>query len=101
MRTYSVSEAKNRLSALLAKVRKGARIVITDRGVPVAVLVPPGSAEAPRQAAEASLAGLVRAGLVLRRRTPLPAVILREAPPAPSRKASAVRALLEERADDR
>ena len=37
----SVSAAKNTLSALLRKVRAGSTITITDRGVPVARLVPP------------------------------------------------------------
>ena len=40
MKTVSVSVAKNTLSALLRKVRAGAPIVITDRGVPVATLMP-------------------------------------------------------------
>ena len=35
-----VYEAKNRLSALLAEVQKGTEFVITNRGVPVARLVP-------------------------------------------------------------
>lgn len=33
-------EAKNRLSALLAKVARGVEITITKRGVPIAKLVP-------------------------------------------------------------
>ena len=33
-------EARNRLSALLAEVARGAEITITKRGVPVAKLVP-------------------------------------------------------------
>lgn len=41
MASCSIRDAKNRLSALLARVRRGARIVITDRGVPVAMPVPP------------------------------------------------------------
>jgi len=36
MKTVSVSDAKNGLSALLREVRGGATIVITDRGVPIA-----------------------------------------------------------------
>ncbi len=40
MKTVSVSDAKNSLSALLQEVRGGASIVITDRGVPVAQLAP-------------------------------------------------------------
>jgi prevent-host-death family protein len=34
-------EAKTHLSRLLEKVRRGERVTITRRGVPVAVLVPP------------------------------------------------------------
>lgn len=43
MKTVSVSEAKNSLSALLQDVRGGASILITDRGVPVAQLGPLGT----------------------------------------------------------
>ena len=38
-------EAKTHLSELLQYVRNGDRVVITHRGVPVAVLVPPGELE--------------------------------------------------------
>ena len=38
--TYSIYEAKARLSELLRAVRKGQRITITDRGREVARLVP-------------------------------------------------------------
>lgn len=41
MKTVSVSDAKNGLSALLREVRGGATIVIADRGVPIAQLSPP------------------------------------------------------------
>jgi prevent-host-death family protein len=34
-------EAKTRLAQLLERVRQGDRVVITHRGTPVAVLVPP------------------------------------------------------------
>lgn len=37
----AIYEAKNRLSALLAEVARGTEITITNRGVPVAKLVPP------------------------------------------------------------
>jgi prevent-host-death family protein len=36
----SASEARNRSSALLAEVARGAEVIITKRGVPVAKLVP-------------------------------------------------------------
>jgi len=40
MKTESISSAKNRLSALIKRVQRGDSILITDRGVPVAKLVP-------------------------------------------------------------
>jgi prevent-host-death family protein len=40
MRKASISEAKNKLSALLDRVRNGQTITIEDRGVPVARLEP-------------------------------------------------------------
>ena len=36
MRTATITEAKNRLSALIDRVRHGETVVITDRGRPVA-----------------------------------------------------------------
>ena len=42
MRTAGVREARQNLSALLDEVRKGREILITERGRPVARLVPPG-----------------------------------------------------------
>jgi len=40
MRSESISSAKNRLSALVKEVQEGEPVLITDRGVPVAKLVP-------------------------------------------------------------
>jgi prevent-host-death family protein len=40
MTHIAIFEAKNRLSALIAEVAKGAEITITNRGHPVAKLVP-------------------------------------------------------------
>ena len=44
MRSIGAYEAKTHLPRLLDEVAKGERITITKHGVPVAVLVPPGSA---------------------------------------------------------
>ena len=44
MTTASISTTKNHLSALLDQVRHGQRVLITDRGVPVAMLVQPDAA---------------------------------------------------------
>jgi prevent-host-death family protein len=41
MKSVSVSVARNTLSALLKRVTAGTSITITDRGTPVARLVPP------------------------------------------------------------
>lgn len=41
MRTAGVREARQNLSALLDEVKKGRQVVITERGRPVAKLVPP------------------------------------------------------------
>jgi prevent-host-death family protein len=45
MRTIGSYEAKTHLPRLLDEVARGERITITKHGVPVAVLVPPGSAD--------------------------------------------------------
>jgi prevent-host-death family protein len=39
--TVEMTEAKTRLSKLLDRVARGERILITDRGQPVAMLIPP------------------------------------------------------------
>ena len=44
MRTIGAYEAKTHLPRLLDEVAKGERITITKHGMPVAVLIPPGSA---------------------------------------------------------
>ena len=60
MRQYSVSYAKNNLSALLQAVRAGQSILITDRGVPVARLEP----VAASTRGGGALESLVRSGVV-------------------------------------
>jgi prevent-host-death family protein len=42
MRTAGVRDARQNLSTLLDEVKRGREIVITERGRPVAKLVPPG-----------------------------------------------------------
>jgi len=41
MKTAGIREARQNLTALIEEVRKGRQVVITDRGKPVARLVPP------------------------------------------------------------
>jgi prevent-host-death family protein len=46
MKQAGIREARQNLSALIAEVRKGHEVTITDRGKPVARLVPPRPVEA-------------------------------------------------------
>ena len=61
MQEIGAFEAKNKLSALLDQVERGAEIVITRRGKAVAKLVPavPGF---DREKAKRAIAGLLKAG---------------------------------------
>jgi prevent-host-death family protein len=100
MKSVSISVAKNTLSALLRKVTAGTPITITDRGIPVARLVPPA---APVRGIPPRFIELAERGVVkLPEREPsadwdddLPA------PARVSKGASAVEALLEERRSGR
>jgi prevent-host-death family protein len=96
MRSVSVSSAKNKLSELLREVREGHAVTITDRGVPVARLVPP----PPTRGVSSRAVELAQRGLlVLPTRSPSTAWL--KAPwPRLKGRASAVRALNEDR-DDR
>lgn len=46
MVAYSVFDARNNLSRLIADARSGIEVVITNRGVPVAQVVPMGEVDA-------------------------------------------------------
>ena len=97
MTTASISEAKAKLSALLDRVKAGESITITDRGVPVAQIVPlTGNSDVDR---EARLQRLERAGLIRRPKRKLDVEAFLARPLAKSR-ASVLEALLEERRED-
>ena len=97
MKSVSVSDAKNSLSALLREVREGRSVTITDRGIVVARLVPP----PPTRGVSPQAIDLAQRGLlVLPPRAPS-ADWLRGDWPKPRGKASAVRALVEERESGR
>lgn len=61
MSTAGIAELKSRLSAYLARVRAGEEVVVTDRGRPIARLVP---VRAPGSEMESELRDLARAGVV-------------------------------------
>lgn len=97
MRTASISEAKNKLSALLDRVRAGETILILDRGTPVAKLAP-----AENLPDDARLARLERAGIIRRGSgQPLPLERLATGDVPPEGYAGLVEAVIEERREGR
>lgn len=65
MESAGVADLKARLSEYLSRVRAGEEVVVTDRGVPVARLVPVGAGAALGDEAEAArLRAMEREGLV-------------------------------------
>ena len=97
MKTATITEAKNGLSALIDVVRSGESIVITDRGRAVAIIGPVGSPPD----GSGRLLRLQRAGLVRVGTAAPPLDLLRTPPPRISSGASAVDALLDERRSGR
>lgn len=62
-RTYSLYEAKARLSAIIRQVREGQRVIVTLHGEPVAEIRPLAERE---DSLEARLDGLADRGIVVR-----------------------------------
>jgi len=95
----SITETKNQLSALLARVRHGETVLIVNRGRPVARLVPAvgGAGDDP----EGRLSRLERRSALRRGMKPATPELLARRPPKTRDRASAVRALLQERREGR
>lgn len=93
MLIVGVAEAKNRLSALLERVRGGDTVTIADRGTPVAVLQ---AISADRRADGERISDLERRGLLRCGGGSLEPLL--QPPPLASRGASALRELLAARA---
>lgn len=96
MKTASISQTKNQLSALIDQVRQGETIVITDHDRPVAKLVP-AQADNDEEAAGA-LANLERKGIIRRGNSEAHRLA---APIKPRAGSSALAALLQDRQEDR
>jgi prevent-host-death family protein len=94
MKTATVTEAKNQLSALLAEVRAGETILIVDRGVPVARIE---SVRSRGGENTGRLERLYRAGLLKPPQAEFPTSIVSEDPPSLGPGGSVVDALIEER----
>jgi prevent-host-death family protein len=94
MKTASITQAKNRLSALLDEVRHGETILIMDRNRPVARLEPVSGDLAD---SGGILARLERAGIVRRSKAGKPNRLILDHPPRPTQDVDIVKVLLEER----
>ncbi len=97
MRTATITEAKNGLSALIDRVKAGESVVILDRGTPVARLEPIRVAgDGDGRTRRLERAGLVRSGV-----TAMPVDLLLEPGPPVRVGCSAVAALIDERRSGR
>jgi prevent-host-death family protein len=93
MKKATITETKNKLSALIDQVRHGETILILDRGRPVARLESVLGGDGP---AEGRLLRLERLGVLRRASSPLPQEVLDQNPPEP-KEGSVLTALLDER----
>jgi prevent-host-death family protein len=99
MKKTSITEAKNRLSALINGLKGGSTVLIVNRGRPVARLEPVTSGLDTDP--DGRLSRLVRDGIVWPGRTTPLGTLFTEQPPRLTRGSSAVEALLEERQEGR
>ncbi len=99
MKTASITEAKNHLSALIDQVRNGDTIPITDRGRPIAQLASLASDRV--GATQGRVERLEREGLIRRGSEPGPVAAILRPPPRPKKGASVVQAVLDERDEGR
>ena len=97
MRTTTLTDAKNKLSALIDQVRAGESVTILDRGRPVARIEPVGTYPDP----SGRLARLERAGTIRIGSAAPPLELLRGPAPPVSPGASAVDAVMDERRSGR
>ena len=97
MKRASISEAKNALSALLDRVRRGQSVIIEDRGLPIARLEPIALADDP----EGRIARLQRQGAVRAPLAALPPGWATARPPRLLKGRNASHLVIEERAGSR
>lgn len=97
MKTAGVAELKAHLSRYLERVKAGQEVTITERGLPVAKLVPFERAGQARSRRDR----LVRAGVLLPGRGRIRAQLLKPPPGDPALGHSVLEALIEERREGR
>jgi prevent-host-death family protein len=99
MKRATISQTKNRLSALLELVKRGEEVLILERDTPIAKIVPVEGLG--RRDLDAKLAELERRGVIKRpRRKPDPLLLQRLGPP-PKADGDILEALLAERDEGR
>jgi prevent-host-death family protein len=99
MKRVSITEAKNRLSALIDSLKGGSPVLIVDRGRPVARLEPVRSSSQAED--DGRMTRLVREGIVRPGRAALSRSFVREQLPRVKPTRSVVAAILEERQEGR
>jgi prevent-host-death family protein len=100
MKKVSITEAKNRLSALIDSLKGGSPVLIVDRGRPVGRLEPVTSGGNSDEQ-EGRLSRLIREGVVRPGNVPLSRSLFTDRPPRLTSGTSAVAALIEERREGR
>jgi prevent-host-death family protein len=95
MKKVSITEAKNKLSALIDGLKSGSPVLIVDRGRPVARLA--AVTDGGDDEVDGNLARLARKGSVRPGRARAPRTLFTEPPPRLEKGASALEALIEER----
>lgn len=98
MKSASISEAKNSLSALIERVKRGQTVLLTDRNKPVAKIVPIESGDGTD---ESDLREMARHGLIHLPRKHLTDSFFRKPRPKSPPSSTVLQALLDERSDDR
>jgi prevent-host-death family protein len=99
MKTASITEAKNNLSALIDSLKGGSPVLIVDRGRPVARLEPVTAAGEGED--DGRLLRLLRDGMVRPRRAVPPRKLFSSKPPRVKPGASIVDVLIQERREGR
>ncbi|MBN1946008.1 MAG: type II toxin-antitoxin system prevent-host-death family antitoxin [Bradymonadales bacterium] len=100
MKTATITQTKNQLSALLDEVRQGEIILILDRGRPVARLVPAAGWEE-GLSAPGRIERLERSGVLKRAEHKIDRLLPLPPPPRLTGGGSVLQALLEEREEGR
>jgi len=101
MKTATITNTKNHLSALLNYVRHGETIIITDRNRPIARICP---TENDKITSDDQLSILEKQGLLKRAETKSSkklSGIIKTVPPKPEGNVSVIDSLLKERAEGR